>query len=112
MALQGELKRRASASATKFITARVAFSPANEPWMDGHLCRNADATFLIGIVSSYRIVNEVNGDSVSVPVPMFKIRWTSTAFQTKHHIHEIDEQTVIHVRLFVRQHDGQAELTE
>ncbi|ETN16565.1 hypothetical protein PPTG_21744 [Phytophthora nicotianae INRA-310] len=79
MALQQELKRRASASATKFITARVAFSPAYEPWMDGHLCRNADATFLIGIVSSYRIVNEVNGDSVSVPVPMFKIRWTSTA---------------------------------
>ncbi|KAG3113356.1 hypothetical protein PI125_g7389 [Phytophthora idaei] len=112
-ALKEELKRRACASAAKFINAQMSFSPAEQSWMGTKYYRDVGAAYLTGVVTSYRFINEVNEDNIGVPVPMFKIQWTNTAFQTKDHVHEIGDETVIRgVAQFIRMHEGHTEFTE
>lgn len=93
-AYRNELLLRVQAMATKFVSAQVAFSPGQEDWMKPkHYC-DVGAAFLVGVVTRYTISNENNGETIEIPTPRFEIRWTNTAFQTKNHVHQIDESVV------------------
>lgn len=91
-------------SAAKLIDANVAFSPADEDWMPQKNYRDVGAAFLVGVITSYEIEKTKNSDKIDVPIAVFEVRWTNTAFQKKKiHAHQIPELVVARgVKQYVR----------
>lgn len=112
-ALRNELSRRLHATASNFVNARVAFAPPNEDWMDPEQYLSVGAAFLVGVVTRFTITNEKNADNVCVPTALFEIRWINTAFQTKKHVHQVDESVIARgVRQYVSMQKNSVEFGE
>ncbi|KAJ8544457.1 hypothetical protein ON010_g11810 [Phytophthora cinnamomi] len=93
-ALRNELSRRLQATASNVIDARVAFTPLEEDRMGPEQYSSVGAAFLVGVVTRFSISNETNADNVRVPTAVFETRWINTAFQTKKHVHQVDESDI------------------
>ncbi|GMF48723.1 unnamed protein product [Phytophthora fragariaefolia] len=93
-AFRNELSRRLQTTASNFVNARVAFAPPNEDWMDPEQYSSVGAAFLVGVVTRFTITNGNNADNVCVPTALFEIRWINTSFQTKKHVHRVDESVI------------------
>lgn len=112
-AFRKELAIRAEATANRYVGASVAFSPAEETWMERKYYSDVGSTYLIGVVTRHILENKKNGDGVAVPTLSFEVRWTNTAFQTKHHVHQIEEDVVCRgVKHYVAIHQNSAEFGE
>jgi hypothetical protein len=73
--------------ATALVGKRVAFSPAEESWMDSKLYKLIGTTYMIGIVSRVSRVSKKSNE-------MFEIRWTNTRFQGSNHVHVVPRDRV------------------
>jgi hypothetical protein len=94
IALASELARRAETLAQSYIGASVAFAPDGEDWMPITRYREVGSAFLVGVVSDYKLVNIANADSIAVPTPVYELKWTHTAFQSKNHVHQVPGNVV------------------
>ncbi|KAF4150090.1 hypothetical protein GN958_ATG00716 [Phytophthora infestans] len=91
-ATRKELLLRVQESAKAFLNASVAFvSSTQVDWMSAAYYDEDGAAYLVVAVACFSIENKKNGEGVSVPTPIFEIRWVNTALQSKDHVHEISE---------------------
>lgn len=69
---------------TNLIGKKVAFSPAEEAWMDAKVYRAAGSAYLTGIVSR---ASKKRKDE-------YEIRWTNTRYQGSTHVHFVSKERV------------------
>lgn len=65
------------------IGSHVCFRPDRESWMTAALYSEVSPNYLTGMVSRQRRVKGGNG------AVEFEVRWTSTRYQTKKHVHYV-----------------------
>ncbi|POM67873.1 Transposase [Phytophthora palmivora] len=102
-AMKQEMLRRAHEAAAKYVDASVAFCPADEEWMPCSIYPDVGSAFLLGVVARYNITSTKTSDGISVPTATFELHWTSTAFQSKRHVHVISETDLVRgIRQFAK----------
>ncbi|DAZ95712.1 TPA: hypothetical protein N0F65_007118 [Lagenidium giganteum] len=69
----------------KIVGKRVAFSPAEEPWMNAKVYRNVGTTYLVGVIARMASTRQTT----------FEVRWTNTQFQGKAHVHVIEKSVAV-----------------
>jgi hypothetical protein len=101
--LKEELLRRLHEAAVKYVDASVSFCPVDEEWMSSSQYRDVGSAYLTGVVTRFEDGKEKTADGVIVPTTLFEVHCTSTAFQTKDHLHLLSESDLERgIKQFVR----------